>query len=176
MSTYTFGDGTTYPLMPTDIRPESFTIKHARTTLVADARSMRRQTRSVGGVRIEMQVKFPMLSRDQYSSFISFFRLLDGRAGIMAFRMPLLRNDSSYTDTDFKVGEYYNVSGDCQLVQYLGVGAGEIIDPPYRSGSTILPHSSRRPTLKCSLNTDGPSVEYGSDNFIRYTLDLVERW
>lgn len=176
MSTYTFGDGSTYPLMPTDIRPESFTIKHARTTLVADARSMRRQTRSVGGVRIEMQVKFPLMPREQYSSFISFFRTLDGRAGIMAFRMPLLRNDSSYSDGSFLVGEYYNVSGDGQLVQYVGVGAGAIVDPPLRSGGTIEPHSSRLPTLRCSLNTDGPQVEYGSDNFIRYTLDLIERW
>ena len=53
MATFTFqnGDGP-YQLFPTTIKPESFKIKHARTTLVADARSMRRQTRSVGGVRM----------------------------------------------------------------------------------------------------------------------------
>lgn len=178
MATYTFqnGDGP-YPLFPTSIRPESFKINHKRTTLIADPRSMRRQTRSVGGVRIEVSIKYPLLSRSDYADFISFYRLLDGRSSIFAFRMPLLRDDSSYTDTDFKVGEYYNASdGNNELVQYLGVGAGVIVDPPFRSGSALSPHSVYRPTLKASLNTDGPSVEYGGDNFIRYSMNLVERW
>lgn len=183
MATYTFqnGDGP-YQLFPTSIKPESFKIKHARTTLVADSRSMRRQTRSVGGVRIEMSITYPVLSRADYETFIEFFRLIDGRHTIFAFRMPLLRDDSAYTDTTLRIGEYYNRSSSTlnnQLMQYLGLdGADPVVDPPPRDTGTVSLSTANTytPTLKCSLNTDGPSVEYGADNFIRYKLDLIERW
>lgn len=183
MATYTFqnGDGP-YQLFPTTIKPESFKIKHVRTTLVADARSMRRQTRSVGGVRIEMNVTFPVLHRNDYETFIQFFRLIDGRHTIFAFRMPLLRTDSAYSDSSFRIGEYYNrnhATLSNQLVQYLGLdGSTPVTDPPPRDTGTLTlsTPATYAPTLRCSLNTDGPSVEYGGDNFIRYKLDLIERW
>lgn len=177
MATYTFQNGQTYPLFPTSIKPESFKISHKRNTLIADPRSMRRQTRSVGGVRIEASIKYPLLPRSDLAELIGFYRVLDGRSSIFAFRMPLIREDSTYNDTGFKVGEYYNASsGNNELVQYVGAGAGIIVDPPFRSGSGLSPHSAFRPTLKCSLDTDGPSVEYGGDNFIRFSMNLVERW
>jgi len=183
MATYTFqnGDGP-YQLFPTTIKPESFKIRHARTTLVADARSMRRQTRSVGGVRIEMSVTYPAMSRQDYETFIEFFRLIDGRHTIFAFRMPLLRPDASYTDTSLRVGEYYNRNSatlNNQLMQYLGLsGSTAVVDPPPRDTGTVSLSNPATylPTLKASLNTDGPSVEYGADNFIRYKMDLIERW
>lgn len=183
MATYTFqnGDGP-YPLFPTTIAPESFRLRHSRTTLISDARSMRRQTRSVGGVRLEATLKYPPLHRSVYEEFISFFRLIDGRSTIFAFQFPLLNAGSAYTDTTLRVGEYYNRASltlNNQLMQYLGVSdATPVLDPPPRDTGTVSlsTHNNYKPTLKCSINTDGPSVEYGADNFIRYSMDLIERW
>jgi hypothetical protein len=183
MATHTFqnGDGP-YQLFPTTIDPESIEIRHPRRTLVADSRSMRRQSRSIGGVRIEATFKFPPMHKSEYADLASFFRLIDGRNTIFAMRWPLLRDDSSYTDTALKIGEYYNRDSSSlnnQLMQYVGLsGSTPIVDPPARDTGTValrVPNSST-PTLKCSLNTDTPTIEYGGDGFIRYSLDVVERW
>lgn len=183
MATYTFqnGDGP-YPLLPTTIEPESFQIRHARTVLVSDSRSMRRQTRAVGGTRIEANLKFPPLQKSAYESFVSFFRLIDGRHTIFAIRWPLLRDDSNYTDSTLKIGEYYNradATNNNQLMQYLGLsGTTPIVDPPARDTGTLSlsAPNSYLPTLKCSLATDSPMIEYSDDGFIRYSMDVVERW
>ena len=183
MTTYTFqnGDGP-YQLFPTTIEPESIEIRHPRRTLVSDSRSMRRQSRSIGGVRIEATFKFPPMHKSQYGEFASFFRLIDGRNTIFAMRWPLLRADSNYTDTAFKLGEYYNRNSSTlnnQLLQYLGLNSSTpIVDPPARdAGAVTLSQSGTyTPTLKCSLNTDTPTIEYGGDGFIRYSLDVIERW
>ena len=73
MATYTFqnGDGP-YQLFPTSIEPESFEIRHPRRTLVADSRSMRRQSRSIGGGRLEASFKFPPMHKSEYDDFTSF--------------------------------------------------------------------------------------------------------
>lgn len=183
MATYTFqnGDGP-YQLFPTSIEPESIEIRHPRRTLSADARSMRRQTRSVGGVRIEATFKFPPMHKDEYSTLAAFFRLIDGRHTIFAMRWPLLRDDSSYSDSALRIGEYYNRNSSTlnnQLMQYVGLSGGTAItDPPARdTGSVGLSTpNAYLPTLKCSLNTDTPTIEYGSDGFIRYSMDIIERW
>lgn len=184
VSTYTMqnGDGP-YFLFPTTIEPSEFDIRHKRTTLVSDARSQRRQTRSVGGVRIEMSMKFPPLHKDNYATFAEFFRLLDGRQTIFALRMPLLRNDSAYSNTTLKVGEYYNrndLTLDNQLMQYVSGtnGVDLVTDPPQRDGGTLTlsTYNQYRPTLKCSLATDTPTIQYGANGFIQYSMDVVERW
>ena len=183
MATYTFqnGDGP-YQLFPTSIEPESFEIRHPRRTLVADSRSMRRQSRSIGGVRLEASFKFPPMHKSKYDDFTSSFRLIDGRHTIFAMRWPLLRDDSSYNDNALKVGEYYNRNSSTlnnQLMQYLGLsGADPVVDPPARDTGSVslsLP-SSYAPTIKCSLNTDTPTIEHGSDGFIRYSMGIIERW
>ena len=86
MATFTFqnSDGP-YPLFPTTIIPTSFELRHRRTTLVANSRSMRRQSRSVGGVRIEGTFRFPPLPTVAYAEMIAFFRQLDGRSTIFAY-------------------------------------------------------------------------------------------
>lgn len=183
MATFTFqnGDGP-YQLFPTSIEPESFEIRHPRRTLAADSRSMRRQTRSIGGVRIEATFKFPPLPKADYDDFAAFFRLIDGRHTIFAMRWPLLRDDSNYTDSVLKIGEYYNrndATNNNQLMQYLGLsGTTPVVDPPARDSGTLSlsAPNSYLPTLKCSLNTDTPTIEYGSDGFIRYSMDVIERW
>lgn len=183
MATYTFqnGDGP-YQLFPTTIAPASFEIRHARTTLVSDSRSQRRQSRSVGGVRIEATFTFPPLRKSEYADFAAFFRLLDGRHTIFAMRWPLLRDDTNYSDSSLSVGEYYNrndATNNNQLMQYLGLsGSTPVVDPPARDTGTLSlsAWSSYLPTLKCSLNTDGPVIEYGDDGFIRYSMDVIERW
>jgi len=183
MATFTFqnGDGP-YQLFPTSIEPESFDIRHPRRTLVADARSMRRQSRSVGGVRIEATFRFPPMHKDSYADFAAFFRLIDGRHTIFAMRWPLLRSDSAYNDTSLRIGEYYNrndASNNNQLLQYLGLsGSDPVVDPPARDTGTLSlsAPNSYLPTLKCSMNTDAPVIEYGSDGFIRYSMDVIERW
>ena len=97
-------------------------------------------------------------------------------------RWPLLRDDTNYSDSSLSVGEYYNrndATNNNQLMQYLGLdGATPIVDPPARDAGTLSlsAWSSYLPTLKCSLNTDGPVIEYGDDGFIRYSMDVIERW
>lgn len=182
MATYTFqnNDGA-YPLFPTSIQPTSFEIKHNRTTLMSDARSMRRQTRSVGGVRIEANFKFPPLPTSDYAEMIAFFRLLDGRSTIFAIQMPFMRKDNA-VDGTLRIGEYYNrntATYSNQLVQYVGLsGSTPIVDPPIRDAGTVAlaPHNQRLPVLRCSLNTDAPTVQYSDDGFARVNLDVIERW
>ena len=184
MATFTFqnSDGP-YPLFPTTITPTSFEIRHRRTTLVADGRSMRRQSRSVGGVRIEGTFRFPPLPTQEYADVMAFFRQLDGRSTIFAIRMPSLRSDNA-ADSTLRIGEYYNRSSTSssvanQLVQYVGLSGTTIVsDPPSRDAGTVSlrTHAQQLPTLRCSLATDAPSVEYSDDGFVRISLDVVERW
>lgn len=182
VSTYTFqnGDGP-YNLFPTSVAPTEFEIKHSRKTLVSDSRSMRRQTRSVGGVRIEMSVKFPPLHKDNYSEIAEFFRTIDGRSTLFAFQMPTLGNNVS--NSTLVVGEYYNrndITLDNQLMQYLSGtnGVSVVTDPPQRDGGTLTLSTWNQyaPVLRCSLSTDTPSIKYGSNGFIQYNMDLIERW
>jgi hypothetical protein len=184
MATFTFqnSDGP-YPLFPTTITPTSFEIRHRRTTLVSDGRSMRRQSRSVGGVRIEGTFRFPPLPTTDYATMIAFFRQLDGRSTTFAFRIPSLRTDNA-ADSNLRVGEYYNRSSTDsavanQLVQYVGLSGSTIVsDPPARDTGTVAlrTHAQQLPTLRCSLATDNPSVEYSDDGFVRVSLDVIERW
>lgn len=184
MATFTFqnSDGP-YPLFPTTIIPTSFELRHRRTTLVADSRSMRRQSRSVGGVRIEGTFRFPPLPTVAYAEMIAFFRQLDGRSTIFALRIPSLRSDN-VTDSSLRVGEYYNRSSTDsaianQLVQYVGLSGSTVVsDPPARYSGTVAlrTHAQQLPTLRCSLATDAPSVEYSDDGFVRVSLDVIERW
>lgn len=184
MATFTFqnNDGP-YPLFPTTVTPTSFELRHRRTTLVADARSMRRQSRSVGGVRIEGTFRFPPLPTADYAEVMAFFRLLDGRSTIFAIRMPFLRDDNA-ADSTLRIGEYYNRSSTSssvsnQLVQYVGLSGSDIVsDPPAREAGTVVlrTHAQQLPTLRCSLATDAPSVEYSDDGFVRVSLDVIERW
>lgn len=184
VSTYTFqnGDGPYYQF-PNAIQPTEFDIKHARTTLVSDARSARRQTRSVGGVRIEIDLKFPPLPKSEYSTLVEFFRLIDGRHTTFAYRMPILNSGLSYASSSLSVGEYYvrnDATLDNQLVQYLGGtnGVSVVCDPPARDGGTLTlsTWNQYNPVLKCSMQTDAPEIRYGSNGFIQYSLSLVERW
>lgn len=184
MATFTFqnSDGP-YPLFPTTITPTSFELRHRRTTLVADARSMKRQSRSVGGVRIEGTFRFPPLPTTDYAAMIAFFRQLDGRSTTFAIRMPSLRSDNA-ADSNFRVGEYYNRSSTDaavanQLVQYVGLAGSVVVsDPPARYPGTVVlrTHAQQLPTLRCSLATDAPTVEYSDDGFTRVSLDVIERW
>ena len=182
MATFTFqnSDGP-YPLFPTTIIPTSFELRHRRTTLVADSRSMRRQSRSVGGVRIEGTFRYPPLPTAAYAEMIAFFRQLDGRSTLFALRIPSLRSDNA-ADGSLRIGEYYNRASttlDNQLVQYVGLsGATIVCDPPARATGTVTlrTHAQQLPTLRCSLATDNPSVEYSDDGFVRVSLDVIERW
>ena len=182
MATFTFqnSDGP-YPLFPTTIIPTSFELRHRRTTLVADSRSMRRQSRSVGGVRIEGTFRYPPLPTAAYAEMIAFFRQLDGRSTLFALRIPSLRSDNA-ADGSLRIGEYYNRASttlDNQLVQYVGLsGATIVCDPPARDTGTVAlrTHAQQLPTLRCSLATDNPSVEYSDDGFVRVSLDVIERW
>ena len=182
MATFTFqnSDGP-YPLFPTTITPTSFELRHRRTTLVSDGRSMRRQSRSVGGVRIEGTFRYPPLPTADYEDMIAFFRQLDGRSTTFALRIPSLRSDNA-ADGSLRIGEYYNRASttlDNQLVQYVGLsGATIVCDPPARATGTVTlrTHAQQLPTLRCSLATDNPSVEYSDDGFVRVSLDVIERW
>ena len=182
MATFTFqnSDGP-YPLFPTTITPTSFELRHRRTTLVSDGRSMRRQSRSVGGVRIEGTFRYPPLPTADYEDMIAFFRQLDGRSTTFALRIPSLRSDNS-ADGSLRIGEYYNRASTTlanQLVQYVGLsGATIVCDPPARDTGTVAlrTHAQQLPTLRCSLATDNPSVEYSDDGFVRVSLDVIERW
>jgi len=182
MATFTFqnSDGP-YPLFPTTITPTSFELRHRRTTLVSDGRSMRRQSRSVGGVRIEGTFRYPPLPTADYEDMIAFFRQLDGRSTTFALRIPSLRSDNS-ADGSLRIGEYYNRASTTlanQLVQYVGLsGATIVCDPPARDTGTVTlrTHAQQLPTLRCSLATDNPSVEYSDDGFVRVSLDVIERW
>lgn len=182
MATFTFqnSDGP-YPLFPTTITPTSFELRHRRTTLVSDGRSMRRQSRSVGGVRIEGTFRYPPLPTADYEDMIAFFRQLDGRSTTFALRIPSLRSDNS-ADSTLRIGEYYNRASTTlanQLVQYVGLsGATIVCDPPARAAGTVTlrTHAQQLPTLRCSLATDNPSVEYSDDGFVRVSLDVIERW
>lgn len=182
MATFTFqnSDGP-YPLFPTTITPTSFELRHRRTTLVSDGRSMRRQSRSVGGVRIEGTFRYPPLPTTDYEDMIAFFRQLDGRSTTFALRIPSLRSDNS-ADGSLRIGEYYNRASTTlanQLVQYVGLsGATIVCDPPARDTGTVAlrTHAQQLPTLRCSLATDNPSVEYSDDGFVRVSLDVIERW
>lgn len=182
MATFTFqnSDGP-YPLFPTTITPTSFELRHRRTTLVSDGRSMRRQSRSVGGVRIEGTFRYPPLPTADYEDMIAFFRQLDGRSTTFALRIPSLRSDNA-ADGSLRIGEYYNRASTTlanQLVQYVGLsGATIVCDPPARATGTVTlrTHAQQLPTLRCSLATDNPSVEYSDDGFVRVSLDVIERW
>ena len=182
MATFTFqnSDGP-YPLFPTTIIPTSFELRHRRTTLVADSRSMRRQSRSVGGVRIEGTFRYPPLPTAAYAEMIAFFRQLDGRSTLFALRIPSLRSDNA-ADGSLRIGEYYNRASTTlanQLVQYVGLSGSTIVcDPPARDTGTVAlrTHAQQLPTLRCSLATDNPSVEYSDDGFVRVSLDVIERW
>ena len=182
MATFTFqnSDGP-YPLFPTTITPTSFELRHRRTTLVSDGRSMRRQSRSVGGVRIEGTFRYPPLPTAAYAEMIAFFRQLDGRSTLFALRIPSLRSDNA-ADGSLRIGEYYNRASTTlanQLVQYVGLSGSTIVsDPPARDTGTVAlrTHAQQLPTLRCSLATDNPSVEYSDDGFVRVSLDVIERW
>ena len=184
MATFTFqnSDGP-YPLFPTSITPTSFELRHRRTTLVADGRSMRRQSRSVGGVRIEGTFRYPPLPTADYAEMIAFFRQLDGRSTIFALRIPSLRDDNA-ADSNLRIGEYYNRSSTSssvsnQLMQYVGLSGSTIVsDPPARETGTVTlrTHAQPLPTIRCSLASDAPSVEYADDGFVRVSLDVIERW
>ena len=184
MATFTFqnSDGP-YPLFPTTITPTSFELRHRRTTLVSDGRSMRRQSRSVGGVRIEGTFRYPPLPTADYEDMIAFFRQLDGRSTTFALRIPSLRSDNA-ADGSLRIGEYYNRTSTSsavanQLVQYVGLSGSTIVsDPPARDTGTVAlrTHAQQLPTLRCSLATDNPSVEYSDDGFVRVSLDVIERW
>ena len=182
MATFTFqnSDGP-YPLFPTTITPTSFELRHRRTTLVSDSRSMRRQSRSVGGVRIEGTFRYPPLPTADYEDMIAFFRQLDGRSTTFALRIPSLRSDNA-ADGSLRIGEYYNRASTTlanQLVQYVGLSGSTIVsDPPARDTGTVAlrTHAQQLPTLRCSLATDNPSVEYSDDGFVRVSLDVIERW
>jgi hypothetical protein len=176
MATFTFqnGDGP-YPLFPPTITPTSFELRHRRTTLVSDARSMKRQSRSEGTFR------FPPLPTADYADMIAFFRQLDGRSTTFALRIPSLRSDNA-SDSTLRIGEYYNRASTTlanQLVQYVGLsGAAVVCDPPARDSGTVAlrTHAEQLPTLRCSLATDAPTVEYSDDGFVRVSLDVIERW
>ena len=180
--TYTFQNGSTYPLYPPTPAPQALDIQHRNTTVVSDARCGRIVSRKVGGERIEVTVVYPPLHKTEYTDLLAFLRYVGGRNDIMAFRMPPLRGDTSYSDTGFSIGEYYNInhaSNDNQLVQYVGLnGPTPLVRPLVRAGTTPLlqPWSVRQPYLKCSLNSDVQVVKYAEDGFIRIEVDLVERW
>lgn len=182
LDTYTFQNGDEHALYPLTPEPLSYEIKHRNTTLVSDTRSGRLVTRKVGGERIEVSLKYPPMPTADYADLLAFLRYLGGRSDICAFRMPLLRSDSAYTDTALAVGEYYNVNhitNDNQLVQYLGDDAGTpVVRPLVRAGTTpaLSAWNTYQPYLKCSLANDVQVVTYADDGFVRLDVDLVERW
>lgn len=183
LDTYTFQNGNSYPLYPLTPEPSSFDIKHVNTTLRSTARSGRVLTRQVGGERIEISLVYPPLHKSAYTDLLAFLRYVGGTDDEMAFRMPILRDDTpGYSDTSLRIGEYYNINhitNENQLVQYLGDNAGTpVVRPLVRAGTTPLLQTWNvyQPYLRCSLGSDVQVVEYGSDGFVRIEVDLVERW
>ena len=176
--TYTFQNGTTVPLFPSTTPPVSFDITHRRNTLVSDTRSMRRQTRSIGGVRIEASLKFPPMRKVEYAELAEFFGQIDGRNTIFAMPWPILNTAYTLTSGTINRGEYYNRADAVlhnQLMQSTGAATQ---DPPARDGGTVTlsPWSSRAPHLHCSLATDAPKITFGNNGFISYQIDIIERF
>lgn len=180
--TYTFQNGLNLPRYPLTPEPASIRIRHKNVTLASDPRSTRLQTRKVGGERIEVTVVYPPMATGDYAELLAFLRYVGGRHDHMAFRMPKLRDDTAYSDSTVKVGEYYNinhVTNANQLVQYLGTdGPTPVVRPLVRAGTTPLlsAWNLRDPYLRCSLKNDVQEVTYADDGFVRLEVDLVERW
>jgi hypothetical protein len=142
MATYTFqnGDGP-YQLFPTSIEPESFEIRHPRRTLVADSRSMRRQSRSIGGVRIEATFKFPPMHKDEYGTFRCVLSTHRWSAYSFRYALAVCSRRQQLHDNCLKIGEYYNRNSSTlnnQLMQYVGL-----------SGVTLSPIPPARDTGYC---------------------------
>lgn len=177
MATYTFQNGDAYPKFPTDNQPQRFNIKHARRVVKSDPRSLRRQTRALGGVRIELNVVYAPMSEDEFESMIEFLNTLDENT-LFAYKFPRIKPSSVYGQSGFTIGEYYNRDSatlENQLVQYLGTGP--TIDPPARQTGTVTLNAwdTKNPYLLCSLASQH-QIRYPEDGHVRVELDLVERW
>jgi len=117
------------------------------------------------------------LPSEDYAELTGFLNQLDGRNTLFALKWPTMVGTAP-NEYNYVAGEYYNRDTavlDNQLVRWDGAG----IDPPARSGSYVKRRWSQTygyPHLLCSLKSDVQTVNYGSNGYVRYDLDVIERW